>query len=154
MDNKNRIQELRRKSQRTYLCKEWERFNVQITMDDFLEVQDTLRLQDKILSKLDEMDNDNTSIIYQGNEKDMIFAFQKMIIHYIEDNDKYVFFVKDVNKIGGLVLNGKTISENYQFIVKESEFFNKGCSIFFCSLNMDKGICLWKGEYDTRFYFW
>ena len=49
---------------------------------------------------------------------------------------------------------GKTIIEKYQFIIRESEIYNKGCSIFFCSLNADQGVCLWKGEYDSRFYVW
>ena len=41
MDNKKRIQELKRKNQITNLCKEWANFDVIITMDDFLVVQDT-----------------------------------------------------------------------------------------------------------------
>lgn len=123
-------------------------------MHDFLEIQETLLLQNKVLKKLDEMDNNNTSIIYQGNEKNMISVFEKTLIDYIKNDEKYVFFVKEVTKIGGLVLNGKTIIENYQFIIKESEIFNKGCSIFFCSLNAERGVCLWKGEYDSRFYVW
>ena len=154
MDNKKRIQELKRKNQITNLCKEWANFDVIITMDDFLVVQDTLLLQDKILRKLDEMDNNKTSIIYQESENNMITAFEKTLIDYIKNNEKYVFFVKEVTKIGGLVLSGKTIIEKYQFIIRESEIYNKGCSIFFCSLNADQGVCLWKGEYDSRFYVW
>lgn len=154
MDDKKRMQELKRKNQITNLCKEWVNFDVLITMDDFLQVQETLLLQSKILEKLDEMDNNNTSIIYQGNEKNAIAAFEKILIDYIKNDEEYVFFIKEVTKIGGLVMSGKEIIEKYQFIVKESEIFNKGCSIFFCSLNAERGVCLWKGEYDIRFYVW
>lgn len=154
MNNKKRIQELKRKNQITNLCKEWINFDVLITIDNFLEIEETLLLQSKILGKLDEMDSNNTSIIYQGNEKDVLFAFEEMLINNIRNEEKYVFFVKGVTKIGGLILSGKIIIEKYQFIIKESEIFNNGCSIFFCSLNSESGVCLWKGEYDNRIYVW
>lgn len=154
MDNKKRIQELRRKNQITNLCKEWLNFDVLITMADFLDVEETLLLQSDILDKLDEMDRNNTSIIYQGNEQDAMSAFKELLIKTVKNDEKYVFFVKGATKIGGLILKGKTVSENYQFIIKESEIFHNGCSIFFSSINAEKGICLWRGEYDSRIYAW
>ena len=154
MDNKKRIQALKRKNQITNLCKEWMNFDVVITMENFLEIEETLLLQGKILRKLDEMDSNKTSIIYQGNEKDLISAFEEMLINNVNNDEKYVFFVKGVTKIGGLILSGKIIIEKYQFIIKESEIFNNGCNIFFCSLNGENGVCLWKGEYDIRIYVW
>lgn len=154
MDNKKRIQELRRKNQITNLCKEWINFDVLITMDDFLEIEETLLLQSNILGKLDEMDRNNTSIIYQGDGQDVMSAFKKLLLKNVESDEEYVFFVKEATKIGGLILKGKTVSENYQFIIKESEIFYNGCSIFFSSKNAEKGICLWKGEYDSRIYVW
>ena len=154
MNNKKRIQELKRKNQITNLCKQWKDFDVLITMDNFFEIEETLLLQSKILRKLDEMDSNNTSIIYQGNEKDMISAFEEILINNIKNDEKYIFFVKGATKIGGLILSGKIIIEKYQFIIKESEVFNNGCSIFFCSLNAKSGVCLWKGEYDNRIYVW
>ena len=154
MNNKKRIQELKRKNQITNLCKQWKDFDVLITMDNFFEIEETLLLQSKILRKLDEMDSNNTSIIYQGNEKDMISAFEEILINNIKNDEKYIFFVKGATKIGELILSGKIIIEKYQFIIKESEVFNNGCSIFFCSLNAKSGVCLWKGEYDNRIYVW
>lgn len=154
MNNKKRIQELKRKNQITNLCKEWMNFDVLITIDNFLNIEETLLLQSKILGKLDEMDSNNISITYQRNEKDMISTFEEILINNIRNDEKYVFFVKGVTKIGGLILSGKIIIEKYQFIIKESEIFNNGCSIFFCSLNAESGVCLWKGEYDNRIYVW
>lgn len=37
-----------------------------------------------------------------------------------------------------------------EFSVRESN----ECSIFFASINTEKGICLWKGEYDSCIYVW
>lgn len=154
IDNKKRMQELRRKNQITNLCKEWMTFGVLITMDDFLEVDETLLLQSNIFKKLDEMDRNNTSIIYQGDAQGVMDAFKELLIKNLKNNGKYIFFVRGAAKIGALVLDGKTIKENHQFIVMESELFHNGCSIFFASINTEKGICLWKGEYDSRIYVW
>lgn len=155
MDNKKRIQELKRKNQISNLCKEWTSFDILITMENFLEIEETLLLQSNILKKLDEMDSNNTCVIYQGKQEDILSDFKEKLINNINVDEKYVFFVKEVTKMGGLILDGKIIIEKYQFIIKESEFFNNGCSIFFSSMkNAEKGICLWKGEYESRIYVW
>ncbi len=154
MDKKKRIQELKRKNEITNLCRVWMNNDISISMDNFLGTQETLHLQKRILDKLDEMDSDNTSIIYQEPEINIISAFTEELINNIDNNKKYVFFVRGVTKIGGLVLRGNIIVEKSEFIIKESEIFNNGCSIFFSSLNAESGICLWKGEYDNRIYVW
>lgn len=154
MDKKKRIQELKRKNEITNLCRVWMNNDISISMDNFLEIQETLHLQKKILDKLDEMDSDNTSIIYQEPEINIISAFTEELINNIDNKKKYVFFVRGVTKIGGLVLSGNIIVGKSEFIIKESEIFNNGCSIFFSSLNAESGICLWKGEYDNRIYVW
>lgn len=123
-------------------------------MDNFLKIQETIHLQSKILNKLDKMDSDNTSIIYQEQEINIISAFTEELINNIDNNKKYAFFVRGATEIGGLVLSGNIIIEKSEFIIKESEIFNNGCSIFFSSLNAESGVCLWRGEYDNRIYVW
>lgn len=154
MDKKKRIQELKRKSEITNLCKVWMNNDITISIDNFLETQETLHLQSKILDKLDEMDSDNTCIIYQEQEINIISVFTEELINNIDNTKEYVFFVRGATKIGGLVLSGNIIIEKSEFIIKESEIFNNGCSIFFSSLNSESGVCLWKGEYDNRIYVW
>jgi len=154
MDKKKRIQELKRKNEIINLCREWMNNDIKISMNNFLETQQTLHIQSKILDKLDEMDRDNTSIICQKQEIDIISVFTKEIINNIDNSKEYVFFVRGATKIGGIVLSGNIIVEKCEFIIKESEFFNNGCSIFFSFLNVESGICLWKGEYDNRIYVW
>ncbi len=154
MDKKKRIQELKRKNEIINLCREWMNNDITISMNNFLETQQTLHIQSKILDKLDEMDSDNTSIICQKQEIDIISVFTKEIINNIDNSKEYVFFVRGATKIGAIVLSGNIIVEKCEFIIKESEFFNNGCSIFFSFLNVESGICLWKGEYDNRIYVW
>ncbi len=154
MDKKKRIQELKRKNEITNLCKVWMNNDISISMNNFLEISQTLQIQSKILDKLDEMDRNNTSIIYQKQEIDIISAFTKELINNIDNSKEYVFFVRGATKIGAIVLSGNIIMEKCEFIIKESEIFNNGCSIFFSSLNAESGICLWKGEYDNRIYVW
>ena len=154
MDRKKRIQELKRKNEITNLCGVWRNNDITISMDNFLKIQETIHLQSKILNKLDKMDSDNTSIIYQEQEINIISAFTEELINNIDNNKKYAFFVRGATEIGGLVLSGNIIIEKSEFIIKESEIFNNGCSIFFSSLNAESGVCLWKGEYENRIYVW
>lgn len=154
MDNKKRIEELKRKNKITNLCKIWIDKDILISILDFLEIQETLYLQRKILDKLEKMDIDNQSMVYSEQETNIISIFTEKLINNIDNNKKYVFFIKGVNKIGGLVLSGKIIKENAGFIIGKSEIFDRGCNIFFSSLNAENGICLWEGEYDSRIYVW
>lgn len=68
-----------------------EDFDVLITMDDFLDVEETLLLQSDILDKLDEMDRNNTSIIYRGNEQDAMSAFKELLIKTVKNDEKLSF---------------------------------------------------------------
>ena len=77
----------------------------------------------------------------------------------------------DVFKIGkkALIVTGKNSAKlsgalddvkyaleknNIEYVISKSEFLNGGCSIFICSCGLENGVCLWRGEYDSRVYFW
>ena len=51
-DYKGRITELKRKNTISNMSKEWKKESINIEITDFLEVQETLQLQEKILKKL------------------------------------------------------------------------------------------------------
>lgn len=144
--------ELKRKNIIANMSKEWKEQSIDIEIKDFLEVQKTLQLQDNILKKLEEMDEKNTYIISQ--EDDFLEEFTQILLSKIKEEQIYVFFVGEANEIGALLLKGDVILEKCSYIIKKSELFNMGCSIFFCHINMESGICLWKGEYDNRIYIW
>lgn len=154
MDNKELIKKLKIKNITKRVCEYWEKAGITISEDNFFDIQKTLYLQDKIIKKLDDMDSKCMCTIYQEKQINVIQEFKKILVNKIDDNLKYVFFIKEATKIGAVILNGRIIKENADFIIKESEIFGFGCSIFFHSLNNDSGICLWKGEYDSRIYVW
>ena len=149
---KSRIIELKRKNAISNMCKEWRKESINIEIDDFLKVQETLQLQNNIMRKLEEMDTNNTFIISQA--EDFIIEFYQILLSKIDKDQVYVFFVGQSNEIGALLLKGNVILEKYSYIIKYSELFYKGCNIFFCNLNMRNGICFWRGEYDKRIYIW
>lgn len=66
---------------------------------------------------------------------------------------KYVF-VENSTKFGAIKLQGDIISNNIEYIISKSELLNGGCSIFICSCGLENGVCLWRGEYDSRVYCW
>lgn len=59
----------------------------------------------------------------------------------------------NATKLGALKLQGNIISNNIEYVISKSEFLNGGCSIFICSCGLENGVCLWRGEYDSRVYF-
>lgn len=155
MDRKKRIEELRRKNVITNLCNTWIDNGINISIENFLGIEETQSLQNKILSKIDEMNFQDASNIYALDEMNIVSVYIKELVNNIDSRKDYVFFAREATKIGGIILQGNVLIEKKEFIVKESElFFNRGCCIFLCSLNAERGICLWKGEYDIRIYIW
>lgn len=152
MDYKSRMIELKRRNTIINLKRQWEKESINIELTDFLEVQETLQLQDNIMNKLKEMDTNNICII--NREDDSLEEFTKVLLSRIDERQIYAFFVGEANEIGALLLKGDIILEKYRYIIMQSELFNEGCSIFFCQINMKSGICFWKGEYDNRIYIW
>lgn len=152
MDNKARMIELKRKNAITNMCKEWREHSIDISIDDYLDVYQTLQLQEGIIVELDKLDRNNKSLIC--SESNVVLEFMKYLKKKIHKECKYIFFEAGATKIGALKLSGKDILEKSDFVIQKSEFFDGGCSIFFCSYSMDNGICLWRGEYDSRIYVW
>ena len=103
-DYKSRIIELKRKNTISNMCKEWKKESINIEITDFLEVQETLQLQKKILKKLEEMDANNTCIICQ--EDDFLTQYIQILLSNINEEQIYIFFVGEANEIGALLLKG------------------------------------------------
>ncbi|MDE6016768.1 MAG: hypothetical protein K2H41_13950 [Acetatifactor sp.] len=154
MDRKKRIEELRRKNTITNLCKTWINNGINISIENFLGIEETLSLQNKILSKIDEMNCQNACNIYGRDEMNIVSVYIKELENNICSREDYVFFARESTEIGGIILQGNVIIEKKEFIVKESELSFTNCCIFLSSLNAEKGICLWRGEYDIRIYIW
>lgn len=154
MIDRERLKELKRKNAISNVCKRWKNNDISINLEDFLDIKETIYLQDIIMKKLEEMDRDNMSIVYEEQEPNILSIFQETLISNIDRSETYVFFKNEAVETGGIKLKGITIEKKLEFIMSESEFYYNGCSVFFSSINGDKGICIWMGEYDNRIYVW
>ena len=150
--DKARLDEVKRRNKILQACKEWENNVIKISINDFYDLHTTLQLQEKIIAKLDELDSQKKYIICKNKEE--IEDFLNYTNKVICKSMKYAFFVANATKLGALKLQGNIISNNIEYVISKSEFLNGGCSIFICSCGLENGVCLWRGEYDSRVYFW
>lgn len=105
-----------------------------------------------IIAKLDDLDVQKKYIICKNTEE--IEDFLKYTGKVICKSKEYVLFIENSTKLGALKLQGNIISDNIEYVISKSEFLNGGCSIFICSCSLENGVCLWRGEYDSRVYIW
>lgn len=150
--DKTILDEVKRKNKILQVCKEWVNNGIEISINDFYGIPTTLQLQEKIIAKLDELDTQKKYIICKNREE--IETFLNYTNKVICKSMKYAFFMADATKLGALKLQGNIIFNNIEYVISKSEILNGGCSIFLCSCSLENGICLWRGEYDSRVYFW
>lgn len=150
--DKTRLVEAKRRNGILQICKEWRNNGIEIAIDDFYDIHTTLQLQEKIIAKLDDLDTQKKYIVCKKTYE--IEDFLNYTSKVICKSMKYVFFVKNSTKFGAIKLQGDIISNNIEYIISKSELLNGGCSIFICSCGLENGVCLWRGEYDSRVYCW
>lgn len=150
--DKTRLVEAKRRNGILQICKEWRNNGIEIAIDDFYDIHTTLQLQEKIIAKLDDLDTQKKYIVCKKTYEieDFLNYTSKVICKLM----KYVFFVENSTKFGAIKLQGDIISNNIEYIISKSELLNGGCSIFICSCGLENGVCLWRGEYDSRVYCW
>lgn len=154
MDRKERIIELKRKNRNSSICKAWKEKGISISLDDFLDLNETLNIQKRILNKLDEMDEHKESVVNVKDKEQTIKKYNEELKSCINKKEDYIFFIKESTKYGAVIISGKTILDNIDYIISESELLNDSCSIFCSTMNVKSGICVWSGEYDDRIYAW
>ena len=150
--DKARLIEVKRRNGILQICKEWENNGIEISFDDFYDLYTTFRLQEEIIAKLDDLDVQKKYIICKNTEE--IEDFLKYTGKVICKSKEYVLFIENSTKLGALKLQGNIISDNIEYVISKSEFLNGGCSIFICSCSLENGVCLCRGEYDSRVYIW
>ena len=154
MDRKEKIKELKRKNEISIICKSWKEKGIDISSDNFLDLDETLFIQKEIIKVMDEMDEHSKSLVYGKDKEKTVNIYKQEILRIVDDNYEYIFFVKEATKHGAIKLCGKILKDNVDFIISESELFNGACCIFCCSKSIEKGLCAWLGEYDDRIYIW
>ena len=150
--DKARLIEAKRRNGILQICKEWENNGIEISFDDFYDLYTTFRLQEEIIAKLDDLDVQKKYIICKNTEE--IEDFLKYTSKVICKSKEHVLFIENSTKPGALKLQGNIISDNIEYVISKSEFLNGGCNIFICSCSLENGVCLWRGEYDSRVYIW
>lgn len=153
-DRKERIMNLQIKNSRKLL---YEKINMRlddIKLDDFISLNDTKILQEKVFSIMADMDTKNEFLISPLN-----VSYEKILEdnkQYFEQKagDKIVFFHHDALDIGAIELNVRTVLKNISYIVAESEMGVRGCRILLVSRDVKYGLCLWRGEYEIKLYKW
>ena len=103
---------------------------------------------------MDGLDEHNESIISLKNKEQTIKKYKVELKRYINIKEEYIFYIKESTVYGAILLAGKTLLDNIDYIISESELLNDSCCIFCCTPNVDFGICVWAGEYDDRIYIW
>lgn len=153
-DRKERIRNLQIKNSRKLLYKKLNTVLDDIKLDDFISLNDTKKLQEKVFSIMAEMDAKNEFLIapldvsYEKILKDIKQYFEQ------KAGDKIVFFHHDALDIGAIELNIRTVLNNISYIVSESEMGVRGCRILLVSKDVKYGLCLWRGEYEIKLYKW
>ena len=153
MDRNEKKRELKRKNAIAILCKRWGKEGINTSFCDFLDIVRKERLLREIINKLDEMDTDNKSLVYEKN-KDIVSLYIHRLVEIIRDEESYVFFINVLADNEAFIIQGKNLKMKIDFLIRESGYPSKTCSILCCSQAMDKGWCLWSGEYDSRIYLW
>ena len=154
MNRKERIKELKRKNRNCSICKAWKENGISISLDDFLDLNETINIQKKVIGKLDEMDASNTCIICNKEKDQTIKKYKEELKRCVNIKEKYIFYIKESTVYGAVILVGKILLDNIDFIISESELLNDACCILCCTKNIEIGICVWSGEYDDRIYVW
>lgn len=154
MSRKDRITELKRKNRNYLICKAWNEKGINISLESFLDLNETLYIQKEIINKLDEMDEHKESVVNVKDRERTIIKYKEELKRCINKKGEYIFFINESTIYGAVILTGKTILDNIDYIISESELMNNSCCILCCSNDIKNGICVWAGEYDDRIYAW
>ena len=154
MDRHKRIEVLRIKLLRKQLCQKWSFQGIIINDENFISAEKTLCLQKKLIDEMKNISNyviDKSDSVYDIDIKKI---FTKYLNEYIKVDQKYVFFEKEATRIGAMVLTGKVILDNEEFVYNESEYSDDCCTLFVFSEDLKNGCCLWETEYNYNIYKW
>ncbi|MBE5920331.1 MAG: hypothetical protein E7272_10885 [Pseudobutyrivibrio ruminis] len=110
MSNQERLKELKRKNNNQSVCSKWNNNGLILSVEDFIDVEKTLKVQEIILKKLDDIDECEQSEIY-NDEADVLIRYRAKVLSNINENDEYIFFEKDAVKNGAVKLKGSIIKE-------------------------------------------
>lgn len=154
MDRKEKIKNLQIRNSRRLFCEKMKQYIEEITIDDFISMDDTIQLQNKILWRMDEMDKKEKSLKEPINASYASLFKMNCDIFSKYNDAKVIFFHRQAIDIGAIEISVSSIMKNIDYIILTSEMYEYGCSIFLVSQDMRFGLCLWKSEYNFTIYKW
>lgn len=151
--DRTRLIEAQKRNRRLLLCREWKKNGIEISLDNFLDKEIIYQPDKSILSLIHKFDEEKKYIIC--NLDTGIEEYKILLKNNICKDVEYIFEPENFSEIGLIKLSGKIILENIEFIIKNSSA-HQGIllNVFIYTENLEKGICLWRLEYDTRIYVW
>ncbi len=145
--------EAQRRNKRLLLIKEWNSEGYKLSERDFFTMDLTLEINSKIMDTIRQFDLENKYI--PVNHEGAADLYKYELQNNIDIKKNYIFFESNAIEIGGIQIDGTSLLSKKNFFISKSGLKQKnGCSIFICTTDMKTGVCLWKGEYDTRIYVW
>lgn len=154
MDRKERIKTLMIENNRKLLYQKMQVYVNDITLDSFISLNETKKLQEDVFSIMSDMDEKKECLIIPLDISYYEILDSNKENWRIKTENNIVFFHRDALDIGAIELNIRTVFDNIKYIVSESEMGDYGCRILLVSRDLKYGMCLWRGEHDMKLYKW
>lgn len=155
MERKERIKKLQQRNLRKLLYQEMCIVFKNLEINDFITLDETIDLQNKIITLMDNMDSDKVSMktpIGESTHQDLLKV--NLDVLHNHHKDKLIFYHMKSMEIGAIEINVGEAIDNIDYLLSVSEMCERGCSIFLVEKEMKFGLCLWVSEYDITVYKW
>lgn len=154
MDRKERIKILQIENNRRLLCKDMKEYIEGINVDNFVSLENTVELTEKILKRMEYMDERKLSV-----KKPLDYSFEKLFKENMDtllkkSQQNIVFFHYLSSEIGAIEIKISSMIKNIDYILSISEMNKWACDVFAVSKDMRFGLCIWRTEYEFILYKW
>lgn len=154
MDRSQRIQELQRKNRIKHICCQMQEVLKNLTIDNFLSKDATIRIEKEIIKKMDYMDMLKQRNIMQYNSNFESCILKNInLIENLKSQDLIIYIVWE-KETYALRLSIEDVINNIKYLISMSSIANNGSSFIITSYNLDIGLCLWRTEYEIICYQW
>ena len=150
-DRKKRIRELQLKSNRKNFKKNFESTTYNLFLEDFLNIDETKKLQDEVFRKVDSSQNEK---IPKGpeNSRRALLPFQNILQE--KEEDTVVVFHELDSKIGAICVNLKGVYSNLDSLLKIIGHASDNQDFILIGTKLEFGIVIERTEYENIFSYW
>lgn len=155
MDRKERIKVLQIENRRRLLCKDMQEYIEEISVDNFVSLENTVELTEKILKHMEYMNERKLSV-----KKPWDYSYEKLFKENMDillknSEQNIIFFHYLSHKIGAIEIKVSSMIKNIDYILSLSDMKKPTCcDVFAVSKDMSVGLCIWRAEYELLLYKW